>query len=415
MSHIKGTLFHKRDGKLHIYQRNDVIDGNLLTQNWYGRCSIGGQTKVFTSGTRNRSKAIKILEKKFDKLHLRVELGDNIHSKTFKSDLKEYLASLENNSSIKERTKDFYREKIRMIMSCKGLLNKKVSNLTMSDINTHYLVWRKNNSNLKGATLRGDLTVLQGFLNWCFSQGKRKQRVTSLAKALLSKELRSQRTSRIGFTKEQYQHLLKTSRQRIKEGKTLKIRFERQRLHQFIIFMVGTGLRVDECLNLQWDDVTFMDRNKGNTGLSQLDDDNRYYTKINVSKSKTGTRETMGVASSYWALQSLIKLYKETGLQKIQGKIFGVKSFRIGLNTLLETSALKEIKVGDSIKTRDSKSFRNTFIQFGLDKGLSSNAISKLCGTSSQMIDRFYTANTQLESMLNILLQTNRSLIKRVS
>lgn len=63
MSHIKGTLFHKRDGKLHIYQRNDVIDGNLLTQNWYGRCSIGGQTKVFTSGTRNRSKGIKILEK----------------------------------------------------------------------------------------------------------------------------------------------------------------------------------------------------------------------------------------------------------------------------------------------------------------------------------------------------------------
>jgi len=415
MSHIKGTLFHKRGGKLHIYQRNDVIDGNLLTKNWYGRCSIGGQTKVFTSGTRHRSKAIKILEKKFNKLHLRVELGDNIHSKTFKSDLKEYLASLENNSSIKERTKDFYREKIRMIMSCKGLLNKKVSNLTMSDINTHYLVWRKNNTNLKGATLRGDLTVLQGFLNWCFTQGKRKQRVTSLAKALLSKELRSQRTSRIGFTKEQYQHLLKISRQRIKEGKTLKIKFERQRLHQFIIFMVGTGLRVDECLNLQWDDVTFMDRNKGNTGLSQLDDDNRYYTKINVSKSKTGTRETMGVASSYWALQSLIKLYKETGLQKIQGKIFGVKCFRIGLNTLLEASGLKEVKIGDSIKTRDSKSFRNTFIQFGLDKGLSSNAISKLCGTSSQMIDRFYTANTQLESMLNILLQTNRSLIKRVS
>jgi len=415
MSHIKGTLFHKRDGKLHIYQRNDVIDGNLLTQNWYGRCSIGGQTKVFTSGTRNRSKGIKILEKKFDKLHLRVELGDNIHSKTFKSDLKEYLASLENNSSIKERTKDFYREKIRMIMSCKGLLNKKVSSISMSDINTHYLVWRKNNFNLKGATLKGDLTVLQGFLNWCFEQGKRKQRITSLAKALLSKELRSQRTSRIGFTKEQYQHLLKISRQRIKEASNKKIMFERGRLHQFIIFMVGTGLRVDECLNLQWDDVTFMDRNKSNTGLIELDDDNRYYTKINVSKSKTDSRETYGVASSYWALQSLMKLCKETGLQKIQGLIFGVKSFRIGLNNLLNKSGLKEIKIGDSVKTRDAKSFRNTFIQFGLDKGCSSNLLSKLCGTSSTMIDKYYTANTQLESMLNILLQTNRSLIKRVS
>ena len=61
-------------------------------------------------------------------------------------------------------------------MSCKGLLNKKVSSISMSDINTHYLVWRKNNFKLKGATLKGDLTVLQGFLNWCFEQGKRKQR-----------------------------------------------------------------------------------------------------------------------------------------------------------------------------------------------------------------------------------------------
>ena len=110
-----------------------------------------------------------------------------------------------------------------------------------------------------------------------------------------------------------------------------------------------------------------------------------------------------------------MKLYKETGLQKIQGLIFGVKSFRIGLNNLLNKSGLKEIKIGDSVKTRDAKSFRNTFIQFGLDKGCSSNLLSKLCGTSSTMIDKYYTANTQLESMLNILLQTNRSLIKRVS
>jgi integrase len=415
MSHIKGTLFHKRDGRLHIYQRNDNIDGNHLTYNWYGRCSINGQTKVFTSGTKNRSRAIKILEKKFDKLHLRVELGDNIHSKSFKSDIKEYLNSLETNSSIKQRTKDFYREKIKMILTCKGLLNKKVSNLTMGDINTHYLQWRMNNSNLKGATLKGDLTVIQGFLNWCFNQGKRKQRVTSLAKELLSKELRTQRTSRIGFNKEQYQDLLKVSRQRIKQGQTQKIRFERERLHQFIIFMVGTGLRVDECLNLQWEDVTFMDRNKGGTGLVQLDDDDRYYTKINVSKSKTGTRDTFGLASSYFSLQRLMKLYKETGLQKIQGRIFGVKSFRIGLNKLLETSGLKEIKIGDSVKTRDSKSFRNTFIQFGLDKGLGSNLLSKLCGTSSSMIDRYYTANTQLESMLNVLLKTSRTQLRKVS
>jgi hypothetical protein len=96
-------------------------------------------------------------------------------------------------------------------------------------------------------------------------------------------------------------------------------------------------------------------------------------------------------------------------ISKKQEKEFDVDDCGFG------TVPPKEIKIGDSVKTRDAKSFRNTFIQFGLDKGCSSNLLSKLCGTSSTMIDKYYTANTQLESMLNILLQTNRSLIKRVS
>lgn len=54
--------------------------------------------------------------------------------------------------------------------------------------------------------------------------------------------------------------------------------------------MVGTGLRVDEALNLKWDDVTMMDRfkdqnavvkNFGNDFLTELE---RYYLIINMLK-----------------------------------------------------------------------------------------------------------------------------------
>jgi hypothetical protein len=38
-----------------------------------------------------------------------------------------------------------------------------------------------------------------------------------------------------------------------------------------------------------------------------------------------------------------------------------------------------------------------------------------MCGTSSTMIERFYTANTQLESMLDVILQTGRSKLREIS
>ncbi len=49
----------------------------------------------------------------------------------------------------------------------------------------------------------------------------------------------------------------------------------------------------------------------------------------------------------------------------------------------------------------DSKSFRNMFIQFMLDKNINSTAIAKNCGTSTTMIDKHYTANSALDSIMD--------------
>ena len=109
-----------------------------------------------------------------------------------------------------------------------------------------------------------------------------------------------------------------------------------------------------------------------------------------------------------------MKLYKETGLQKISGEIWGVKSFREGLNELLREAKLKTENRGGTILKTDSKSFRNTFIQFMLDKGISSTSIAKNCGTSTQMIDKYYIANSAMESMLDVWLQTGRTKLKAI-
>ena len=50
-----------------------------------------------------------------------------------------------------------------------------------------------------------------------------------------------------------------------------------------------------------------------------------------------------------------------------------------------------------------------------LDKGRSSIRIAKNCGTSSKMIDENYMANSRVEDMLDVWLQTGRKSLKAVS
>jgi len=426
MAHfVKGTYLKKKDGKLHIYIRSDTYKGKLRSKNYVGRTYIDKKQKIISSSTTNKKEAIKILEKWYDKLQFKKELGLGIHESSFKDCLKEFLKDINESQSRSPNTIRFIRQRFSVIEKCKDLMKLPVNNLKVDDINKHFLIWRMNRAKqqskvLRGATIKGDLVAISGFLSWCYRKGYRQKKIEGLTTQLLSKKLRHQRTQRTSFTKEEYNQLLQASKKRYKNGRSTRIRFERERLHHFIIFMVGTGLRVDEALNLQWDDVQMMDRSKVKT-LKKFDDNflgelERYYLSINVSQSKTNERKAYGTGSAYFAFKNLIRLYKETNFKKVgEGDIFKVKSFRDGLNALLNECNLKFSKIGENKVKRDAKSFRNTFIQFMLDKGMNTTVVAKICGTSTQMIDKFYTANMALESMLDTFNKISRSHLKVVN
>ena len=65
----KNKVIHKKDGRLHIYVRQDKYKGELKSKNWVGRIYIDGKQKIFSSGTQNLDEAIPILEKWFDDIH----------------------------------------------------------------------------------------------------------------------------------------------------------------------------------------------------------------------------------------------------------------------------------------------------------------------------------------------------------
>jgi len=62
-------VIHKKDGRLHIYVRQDKYKGELKSKNWVGRLYVDGKQKISSSGTPNLDDAIPILEKWFDDVH----------------------------------------------------------------------------------------------------------------------------------------------------------------------------------------------------------------------------------------------------------------------------------------------------------------------------------------------------------
>ena len=64
MSNIIST----KDGRLHIYVRQDKYKGKLKSENWVGRTFHKGKQKVVSSGTTDLEEAKKILEQWYDDL-----------------------------------------------------------------------------------------------------------------------------------------------------------------------------------------------------------------------------------------------------------------------------------------------------------------------------------------------------------
>ena len=409
------TIVSIKDNRLHIYKRTN-------SNFFQGRMFLNGNQIVKSSGTSNIIVAKNTLGKWFEEQHFKVKHNISIRNTKVKDAVDRFLIWNDETNSITKTTKKGYRDQFNLIKKFKVLMNQNLNLVTSKDIEG-FIAWRMKKAKsqgkvLRGATLVANITTLSKFFNWCVTEGllEKKHRSLGNIKKLLSRKMRHQRTSRAGFTKIEYQHLLKSNRERIKKGRSIRDRFRAEQLHQFIIFMVGTGLRVDECLNLKWSDVKAVDR-QANTTEKFLHSDLRYYLEINVSQSKTNERQAQGLSSAYYAFVRLVKLYRDTGMRKVfvdDETIFGVKSFREGMNSLLDYANLKTKKIGDLYVKMDSKSLRNTYIQFMLDKHVTTDYIRKNCGTSSAMIDKYYTANSTIDSMLNTVLMTGRVNLKVV-
>ena len=254
-----GFYFTSKNGRLHIYKKKSKYKGKYKSNNWYGRTFVQNKQVEKSSGTEVKSKSKIVLDSWYDELQFKQKHNMNVHVKTMEECFKEFVKKLSEDNSKTQSTKRTLIERIDIIKKNKDFLKLNINTVNLDDINKH-LNWYINRlskshgkNGVRGSTLKGCLNTISNVMNWSVRQGYRTKKLEGITTRLLSKRLKNQKTSRTQFTMDEYKHLIKCSTERIKEtNNNERLKFDRQKLHYFCIFMMGTGLRVDECMNLNF-------------------------------------------------------------------------------------------------------------------------------------------------------------------
>ena len=364
---------------------------------WIGRTYIDGRSTEKSSKTLDLAKAKKILFKWYQGLEYKRDEGIIIHDLQFNKLFKQYI-----NERLENKNTAFTKNiGIQFNAHFKEYFhNRKINTIAKKTI-LEYIKWRidrfkkKNNKKKKTIskyTLDQDVAMLSGFFTWCYeNEHKSKQlRISKKWITSISGGVKNEGTSRTHFTIQEYNKLLKNSRRRVKESISIhnnsRYYFDREYLHQFIIFSTHSGTRVGETLNLKWKDVKF-NHNKIK---------NKCNLKLQVS-GKTGGRKCYTYFGSYYALNKVKELFKKYDRQISKDDYIFQRNFKKGLNELLNDCNLKHQEENGRTLKRDAKSFRSTYISWCLIRGLTHDEIKENCGTSISMIEKFYSKYLKIE------------------
>jgi integrase len=179
---------------------------------------------------------------------------------------------------------------------------------------------------------------------------------------------------RAWFSKEEYKLLYEKTRDRAKNPPHKTHTDDYEDLHDYVIFMVNTGLRPDESHRIQVRDVKIVDDVGSGETILEID-----------VRGKRGVGFCKSMPAAVFPFQRIVKRHKlgptDTIFPKKQHELF---------NILLGELELKFDREG---QRRTFYSLRHTYICFRLMEGADVYQIAKNCRTSVKMIEDFYASH----------------------
>jgi integrase len=204
-------------------------------------------------------------------------------------------------------------------------------------------------------------------------------------------------TRRAWFSPAEYKQLYEATRRRAQNPPRPRWRWVYEQLHDFVLFMVNTGLRPDEAWRLEFRDLEVVeDRGSGDTILEVSVRGNR---GVGYCKSMPGAvypfkrlrdrprpveggrRHRSSARKGEAAVETRLPGPTDLLFPEIHRELF---------NAILAEEDLKKDREGNA---RTAYSLRHTYICMRLMEGADIYQIAKNCRTSVEMIEKFYAAH----------------------
>ena len=371
------------------------LDKRAGSDNWYARLTLpNGKLLVKTTKTEDIESAKEVALRLYYEVDARIQNKLPAITRKFSDVAKHAIARME--TEIREGVgKQAYRDYTQALN--KWLIpyfgGTDIAKLDLAAV-TAFDAWRTalNGKVPAQSTINNHNSALNRVLDEAELNG---WIVKSLRPTLLNKGVKTQ--SRGSFSVEEYRVIYKALRGYHKQTTNEKSAATRETLRNYVLFLANTGVRHGtEALGLRWRNIEWYER------------DGERYLAINVD-GKTNKRTAIArdsVENSLWRQAQLnpsITADDFDGLiaAKLDEPVFTtrpsetvtVHNLNRAFNALLDEL---DFKTGADGRTRTLYSFRHFYATLNLERGVTTHALSRQLGNSTEMIDRHYSKYSPL-------------------
>jgi integrase len=361
-------------GKVQLYRR----DGHF----WQCSASVGGRQYRATTKREELAQAEDVAEDWYLELRGKFKRGDlgklvEVNGeKTFEQAaeqfIREYPVMTEG-----QRNKQYVEgHERRLRKHLMPFFGKKPLSQVTSGLVQEYRIHRVEQSKAELGrpparnTMHQEIVVLRQVLKLAI----RHNNLTSLPDLSQPYRTNSKISHRAWFSPDEYKQLYKATRERVENPRKKKYQQDYEELHDYVLFMVNTGLRPDESRRIEFRDVKIVDDR--DSGQRILEIDVRGKRGVGFCKSMPG------------AVHPFQRVMKRRNPKPTD--IVFPKTHHEVFNNILGELELKFDREG---QRRTFYSLRHTYICLRLMEGADVYQIAKNCRTSVKMIEEFYASH----------------------
>ena len=371
------------------------LDKRAGSDNWYARLTLpNGKRLVKTTKTEDVESAKEVALRLYYEVDARIQNKLPATTRKFGDVAKHAIARMETEIREgvgKQAYKDYVQALNKWLIPYFGTTD--IAKLDLAAV-TAFDAWRtaQNGKVPAQSTINNHNSALNRVLDEAELNG---WIVKSLRPTLLNKGTKTQ--SRGSFSVEEYRVIYTALRTFHKKTPNQKSAATRETLRNYVLFLANTGVRHGtEALGLRWRNIEWYER------------DGERYLAVNVA-GKTNKRTAIArdsVENSLWRQAKLnpriqavdfdsliaVKLDEPVFITRLSETVT-VHNLNRAFNTLL---AELDLKTGADGRTRTLYSFRHFYATLNLERGVTTHALSRQLGNSTEMIDRHYSKYSPL-------------------